>query len=707
MQEDVQQSMQSTGPNQLGSSIGVCLFSGILGGFCLLILEFFTTGINSLSTYTLAWAILFGLLGGIACLFVHIVVLRFPRLFEAIWGAREGSHKFSAVWGLLVVSLIFATVQPFAKLLAMTKYAPSFAPALATAVWLLTGWVVQRFIRHFGAKGLRVSWLFAMTSVLSTALFFDVVRPLMPVTSFPVLFGLICVVSATIRLGLPERLVGARLGGLCVILGIGAFVHLMFWDGAEPKTAALASSGPVSASFAQGWVGMTDLDGDGLNHIGGVDCAALDADINSLAMETVGDETDENCNGVSLQEFIPTARLGANVTRPMNVFLVSIDTFRFDVKGNQIGGRALTPNIDKFAAGSLDYMRAYSPSTYTNEAMPSIMSSEYPQRWHGSGVYYGQESTLAQLLGEQGYQTEAVIAFPWLHDGAILGFDYVDNELGWVEKHGAENGRELVTRMFERIDIRRPNTPFLGWIHLFEPHAPNAGGLNDSWLGSDIRGRYLQDIYAADIAFGEFIAGLRARGLFETSVIVFFSDHGEAVGEHNMATHVWASWNSIVHVPLIIHVPAQSPNVVTSVVSTLDIVPTILAALGGKPDGIRDGMVAPPLGPASDRKVYVVADAQDTTPVTRAMIAGDYKVIWNIPSHTWLLFDVAADPDELRPLDEPARLKAMRTELFTWWEATFNDVLLKRKAELWSKRALYYPHEYKGDVGNMLELKKR
>ncbi len=703
------ESMQSTDRANSARVINLGLFSGVLGGICLLIVEFFDTGINPLTSFTLAWAILFGLVAGIIAGFIGLLTFAFPRVSKAAWGREDGSPWFTLVWGggvLVVASLV---LPPIVGLLSQTKYAPSLGPVPATLIALVLIWGTQRLVRHFfPVLGLRLSWSLPVVCVLFTRLFFEVVRPLAPATSFPVVFALLVVYSLAVMQTLRGMGGATAVGGFSLLAGVIAFIHLMFWDGKEPSTAFLATTGPVSASFAQGWVRLSDLDGDGFSYVGNADCAPFDAAVHALAIEMVGNAVDENCSGADLAKFnTPTPPVISSTVHPKNVFFVSIDTLRFDAVGLTVKGKSLTPNIDRFSEHGIRYLRAYSPSTYTNEAMPSIMSSEYPQRWHSKLTYYGQEPTLAQILQKEGYQTEAVIAFPWLHDGAVLGFDYVDNELGWVTKHGAENGGVVVDRILNRIDVLPAKSLTFGWLHIFEPHAPNVGGLHDDWLGNDARGRYLQDVNEADAAFGKFIDGLVTRGLLESSVVVLFADHGEALGEHNIATHLWASWNSIVHVPLVVMAPGYAPAQISDVVSTLDIVPTVASLVVGKIQGARDGNQLPPFASVESGPAFVVADSREATPITRAMIQGDFKVMWDIPSHAWLLFDVVADPNEKHPLDDPERLSQMRTALLNWWGATNNDVLIKRKADLWESRELVYPIEFKGDVGNMLELKRR
>ena len=55
------------------------------------------------------------------------------------------------------------------------------------------------------------------------------------------------------------------------------------------------------------------------------------------------------------------------------------------------------------------------------------------------------------------------------------------------------------------------------------------------------------------------LADLRGRGLYDSSLIVVTSDHGEALDEHGHTRHVINLYDELLHVPLMIKPPAGSP----------------------------------------------------------------------------------------------------------------------------------------------------
>jgi arylsulfatase A-like enzyme len=113
----------------------------------------------------------------------------------------------------------------------------------------------------------------------------------------------------------------------------------------------------------------------------------------------------------------------------------------------------------------------------------------------------------------------------------------------------------------------------------------------------------LVDSYDAGIKYtdhklGEFFSFLKSRGLWENTMLVVTSDHGEEFMEHNMVTHGINLYDTLIHVPLIIKMPEISGKKVKRVShlsEIVDIMPTILDVLGVKFAGQMQGKSLIPL----------------------------------------------------------------------------------------------------------------
>ncbi len=84
-----------------------------------------------------------------------------------------------------------------------------------------------------------------------------------------------------------------------------------------------------------------------------------------------------------------------------------------------------------------------------------------------------------------------------------------------------------------------------------------------------------------DWSLGRLVDQLKQRGLYDNTLLIVTSDHGEAFGERAMVGHALSVYQNMVHVPLLIKYPRQnSPATVDDSVSLADLMPTILSVLG-------------------------------------------------------------------------------------------------------------------------------
>jgi arylsulfatase A-like enzyme len=98
---------------------------------------------------------------------------------------------------------------------------------------------------------------------------------------------------------------------------------------------------------------------------------------------------------------------------------------------------------------------------------------------------------------------------------------------------------------------------------------------------------YASRIRRFDACFGAFIDDLKARGLFDRSIVIVTSDHGDSLGEQGRMGHAYTIFPEIIQVPLIVHLPSALSATLhadTSVPAfTTDITPTLYALLGQAP----------------------------------------------------------------------------------------------------------------------------
>jgi arylsulfatase A-like enzyme/Flp pilus assembly protein TadD len=275
-----------------------------------------------------------------------------------------------------------------------------------------------------------------------------------------------------------------------------------------------------------------------------------------------------------------------HTTKP-SVILITIDTLRADHVGCYGAQMVKTPTLDALARDGVVFERAISqvPLTWPSHAV--ILTGTYPFQ-NGVQDFTGQPlaqqfRTVAQAFQHAGYATGAVVSAFVLDRswGLARGFDFYDdafsaeafekNDVGLVERPAGESVAHAIAWL-----KKNPRRPFFLWLHLYDPHSPYD---SPEPYRSDYRSHaYDGAIAYADHELGNLMAWLRQSHLYDSSLIVVLSDHGESLGEHGEDEHGFFVYNATVHVPLIVKAPAGSG-----------------IAAGRRPEPVETAAVAPTL----------------------------------------------------------------------------------------------------------------
>jgi len=377
-----------------------------------------------------------------------------------------------------------------------------------------------------------------------------------------------------------------------------------------------------------------------------------------------------------------------------NIILIIVDTLRPDHLGCYGYSKNTSPNIDEFAKESILYEKCFSHAPVTLSSVASIMTGFLPHETRvfdfTTPLFSSKINTLADRLKRKGYTTIAVIGNFVLKKGRGFeqGFDVYDDRMP---------DRELVRRVPETIAEKmtskaiaylkkRPEGKFFLYLHYQDPHGPytppspyntmfhkeNAptrklpvndviieenkitnyekaisgdGGIPFYQKLGDHRdyayyvSQYDGEIRYFDTHFKRLIDALKDLNLYNNSVIIFTSDHGEGMGEHDYYfAHGKYLYNSLIHVPLIIKYGKRSGRV-KDFVQHIDLVPTILDAIHVKMDSTFRGKN---LIKSTYREEEILSELHDEY----VFIDKGMKLYYDISKNEYRLFDILKDPGE-------------------------------------------------------------
>jgi arylsulfatase len=188
------------------------------------------------------------------------------------------------------------------------------------------------------------------------------------------------------------------------------------------------------------------------------------------------------------------------------------------------------------------------------------------------------------------------------------------------------------------------------------------------------RAHYYANVSLIDEGIGKMLAALEERGALEDTVIVFTSDHGDALGDHGLAyKSFFYEWGA--RVPLLVRGPGVARGArCAALVSTLDLVPLFYRTCGVEVPAAVQGVDPTPLlaDPSGRLRTHVVSELQG-----RVMVRDErYKYV-QYQGAVSELFDLQEDPREVRNLasdlahaGEVARMRALLVEHFMASDAT-------------------------------------
>ncbi len=294
-----------------------------------------------------------------------------------------------------------------------------------------------------------------------------------------------------------------------------------------------------------------------------------------------------------------------------SVILISIDTLRADHLG-AYGYPRPTPRIDAFAADSVIFSECIAQAPSTLHSHASMLSSLLPQHhrasWAASTRLSEEAVTLPEVMLEYGYRTAAFTG-----GGQMAKIYGLDQGFESYSEPGAEHFSGTVNVAIDWLN-ENGDRPFFLFLHSYEvhhpyePEAPYRELLDiryDGALPEDVSKDLLEEIRAGDIeiddadlayivslydaeirsmddGFGKLVDYLKAGGMYDRTMIVFTSDHGEEFNEHGVVGfHSHSLYDELLRVPLIIKYPGNGHggSVVDQQVRGIDLGPTILGFL--------------------------------------------------------------------------------------------------------------------------------
>lgn len=394
-----------------------------------------------------------------------------------------------------------------------------------------------------------------------------------------------------------------------------------------------------------------------------------------------------------------------------NIVLITIDALRADHLSCYGNNKINTKNIDSLAEEGVLFENAISQSPWTAPSIASLFTSLYPSAHKGGEIKWkkgeitfrkirASSPSLAEILKNNGYITSAIVTNAYLNE--IYGFNkgfkkFVNLDL---QTHWGKNPfyMQLSNFIFKEIDyIHTPadivtdeaiswlednhHELFFLWIHYMDPHFPytppakykdridyngklisnnlkdNLSSIKRGSLNLNVKDKeYLKSLYGCEIKFtdeqiGRLMQKLKDLNVFNNTIIIITSDHGEEFWEHGSCDHGHSVYNELLHVPLIFHFDDSDTfeaKRIKEQIRLIDIFPTIVDMRIADYKGLIQGKSLLPLILSEDKKNRIAfSEYARYHEEKKSIILYYYKYIYYAETKNEELYDLHSDLHEL------------------------------------------------------------
>ena len=240
-----------------------------------------------------------------------------------------------------------------------------------------------------------------------------------------------------------------------------------------------------------------------------------------------------------------------------NIFLIVVDSLRRDYLSPYNSSVDFTPEIAKFGSESVVMENAFTHYGGTGLSEPSI--------WVGGMMLHKQYVTpfapmnsLQKLLRAERYRAYVsrdtilqVILGPW-------------PEMIELDQNRANMDYDMCASLDElsgKVAADPGDRPIFAYtqpqnIHISVINRAGAKPVSNENYGS-FYAPYASRLRRMDVCFGRFIAALKSKGIYDSSVVILTADHGDSLGEQGRWGHAYTVTPEVMRIPLIVHLPPE------------------------------------------------------------------------------------------------------------------------------------------------------
>ncbi len=256
-----------------------------------------------------------------------------------------------------------------------------------------------------------------------------------------------------------------------------------------------------------------------------------------------------------------------------NVLFVSVDALRPDVIGKEVAGKSVTPHLSRIKEQSLFFENAHATYPATLFAVGSALTGRT-----ASDILFSKElpENVFEKTRKSFDETRVFLPKNKWFEMPVLEKLFTKGAQASYSRSAGEQTDAFLGSLESAKDSGRS---IFAWIHYYEPHPPYLSKRGFEF-GKSRAQKYYSEVAFIDAEIGRLDDYLKEHDWYDDTLVIFFSDHGQALGENQYyGHHVYLnSW--VIDIVLMVRAPQLSAGVSETTVSGIDIAPTVLRSLG-------------------------------------------------------------------------------------------------------------------------------
>ncbi len=392
-------------------------------------------------------------------------------------------------------------------------------------------------------------------------------------------------------------------------------------------------------------------------------------------------------------------RFETDLPKSFNILIYLVDCLRPDHLPFFGYEKDTAPHMTEFSRDCVLFENAYAQSSWTRPSVGALFTGLYPFQHQAITLKSGLAAalqTLAEQLKNAGFYTIGISSNAGIKEffNFNQGFDY------FMYHSNLDGGLAETLNTYAVSHFQAKQSPFFMYIHTMELHRPynikeefypkDTGPPNIVVVEKRGEERYRVDLnhtlrmYDASIkqndkAFGDLMAELKRLGLYEETLVILMSDHGEEFYEHEGFAHGQTLYQEQVKHLFIVKLPQQlnAGRTIVDNVQEIDIFPTLLDLVGESiptylsGNSLKTLLFAPDSTDAPVHNEIFLETGSNLD--KKAIVYGKWKLIhtgleWTDDIREYELYNLDTDPGERTDLigRGPIITQYLRNRLFNW-----------------------------------------